>query len=93
MKTFEQLVLQLAILNQNYIWIIEQGEKILVEIDEALKSENFIKVEKLRDKFIELENRHNRDRKTYNTIIKQSRLYFKTRYGLDLFDYFELEDV
>jgi len=92
-KTFEQLVLQLAILNQNYIWIIEQGEKILVEIDEALKSENFIKVEKLRDKFIELENRHNRDRKTYNTIIKQSRLYFKTRYGLDLFDYFELEDV
>ena len=93
MKSFEQLVLQLITLNQNYMWIIEQSEKILIEIDEAFKKENFVKVEKLRDRFIELENRHNRDKKTYNAIIKESRSYFKTKYGLDLFDYFELEDV
>lgn len=93
MKNVDQLLGQLNILNDNYMWIISQGEKILSEVDRAMANNNFEKVEKLRDKFIELENRHNRDRKTYNEIIKESRSYFKTKYNLDLFDYFELEDI
>jgi len=92
-KTVDYLLEQLNVLNQNYIWIIVQGEQILSEVDKAMAAENFEKVEKLRDRFIELENRHNRDRKTYNDIIKQSRSFFKSKYNLDLFDYFELEDI
>jgi len=93
MNSADSMLKQLNTLNQNYIWIIEQGEKILKEVDIAMNAEDFKKVEKLRDKFIELENRHLRDKKTYNNIIKQSRTYFKSKYNLDLFDYFELEDI
>jgi len=93
MNDIDTMLEQLNTLNQNYIWIIEQGEKILKDVDKAMNKSDFEKVEKLRNKFIELENRHLRDKKTYNNTIKQSRLYFKSKYNLDLFDYFELEDI
>ena len=93
MNTVDKLLEQLTFLNQNYVWIIKQGEKILSSIDKAMEENDFDKIEKLRNQFMELENRHNRDRRTYNALIKQSRSYFKTTYNLDLFDYFELEDI
>jgi len=89
----DNLLEQLSLLNTSYIWIIREGEKILKEIDSAVKNDNFEEIEKLRNKFLELENRHNRDKITYNKIIKESRSYFKSRYNLDLFDYFELENI
>lgn len=93
MKNVDDLLKQLNVLNQNYVWILQQGEEILAAIDKAMAKNDFNKIEKLRNQFIELENRHNRDKKTYNTIIKESRSYFKTKYNLDLLDYFELEDI
>lgn len=89
----EELLEQLEVLNQNYLWIIKESEKILAQINKAMDVGNFELVNTLRDKFLELENRHNRDKITYNSLIKQSRQYFRKKYGIDLFKYFELEDI
>lgn len=89
----EQLLEQLETLNQNYLWIIKESEKILKQVNMAMDKGDMDAVNNLRDKFLELENRHSRDKITYNTLIKQSRLYFKKKYGIDLFKYFELEDI
>lgn len=87
------LIEQLNILNQNYLWIIKEGELILKQITAAIDIGDMNKVNKLRDQFIELENRHLRDKITYNRLIKESREYFRKKYGIDLFKYFELEDI
>lgn len=89
----EQLLEQLEVLNQNYLWIIKESEKILKQVNEAMDRGDMEKVNVLRDKFLELENRHERDRITYNNLIRQSREYFRKKYGIDLFKYFELEDI
>lgn len=87
------LLEQLEILNQNYIWIIRESEKLLNNINTAMANEDMETVNVLRDKFLELENRHNRDKITYNSLIRQSREYFRKKHGIDLFKYFELEDI
>lgn len=87
------LIDQLNILNQNYLWIIKEGEKILKEINIAMELNDMDKVNSLRDRFIELENRHTRDKITYNKLIRESREYFRKKHGIDLFKYFELEDI
>ncbi|NBO98946.1 MAG: hypothetical protein EBU90_02290 [Proteobacteria bacterium] len=92
-STVDKLLEQLELLNQNYLWIIKEGEKILSQINKAMDVGDMNAVNVLRDKFIELENRHNRDRITYNKIIGDSREYFRKKYGIDLFKYFELEDI
>jgi len=92
-STVDKLLEQLELLNQNYLWIIKEGEKILSQINKAMDVGDMNAVNVLRDKFIELENRHNRDRITYNKIIRDSREYFRKKYGIDLFKYFELEDI
>lgn len=93
MKTVEELLEQLEVLNQTYLWTIKESEKILIEIDEAWKKEDLEKVEQLRERFMEIENRHNLDRACYNKVIKESRNYFKKKYGIDLLRIFELEDI
>lgn len=89
----DSLIDQLNTLNQNYLWIIKEGEKILKEITIAMDLGDMDKVNSLRDRFIELENRHTRDKITYNKLIRESREYFRKKYGIDLFKYFELEDI
>lgn len=93
MKTAEEFLEHLEILNQAYLWTIRESEKIIAEVDEAWSENNFEKVEELRHKFIEIENRHNVDRVHYNKVIKASRNYFKKKYKIDLFRIFELEDI
>lgn len=89
----DNLIDQLNTLNQNYLWIIKEGEKILKEITIAMDLGDMDKVNSLRDRFIELENRHTRDKITYNKLIRESREYFRKKHGIDLFKYFELEDI
>lgn len=89
----DSLVEQLNILNQNYLWIIREGELILKETTAAIDIGDMDKVNRLRDRFIELENRHLRDKITYNKLIRESREYFQKKHGIDLFKYFELEDI
>ena len=93
MMTVDQLLEQLEILNKTYLWTIKESEKILQEIDIAWKEEDMVKVEQLRDRFMEIENRHNLDRAQYNKVIKQSRQYFLRKYNIDLLRIFELEDI
>ena len=89
----DNLLEQLNILNESYVWIIKESEKLLVLINKAIDENDYPAIDKYRDKFIELENRHNNDRKTYNKLIKESRQYFLKKYKIDLLKIFELEDL
>lgn len=89
----DHLIEQLEVLNKNYLWIIKESEKILDQFNKAMNEGDMDKVNDLRDMFMELENRHNNDKITYNKLIRQSREYFKQKHGIDLFKYFELEDI
>jgi len=89
----EDILEQLNILNKNYIWIIKESEKLIPLIDKAWKTENFSAIEKYRNKFFELENRHKNNRKTYNKIIQDSRQYFLKKHNIDIIKIFKLEDI
>ena len=89
----DNLLEQLNILNESYVWIIKESEKLLVLINKAWDIDDMEAIEKYRNKFLELENRHNADKKTYNALIRQSREYFIKKYNIDLLKIFELEDL
>jgi len=92
-KTVDELVEQLTLLNESYVWIIKESEKLLVKINKAWDIDDMEAIEKYRNKFLELENRHNADRETYNRLIRESREYFIKKYNIDLYNFFELEDL
>jgi len=50
-------------------------------------------VERMRNQFMELQNRHNLDRTQYNLLINSCKDYFKKKFGIDLLSLFELEDI
>jgi hypothetical protein len=83
----EELLQQLEILNDTYLWSIDEAHRILQQIDVLMESDDlkkFDKIEKLRDKFMELQQRHIADKKLYNTLITESRDYFINKYNIDL---------
>jgi hypothetical protein len=93
MMSVDALLEQLEILNKTYLWTVKESEKILAEIDEAWASEDMEAVERLRNRFMELQNRHNLDRTQYNLLINSCKDYFKKKFGIDLLSLFELEDI
>lgn len=93
MMSVDALLEQLEILNKTYLWTVKESEKILTEIDEAWASEDMEAVERLRNRFMELQNRHNLDRAQYNLLINSCKDYFKKKFGIDLLSLFELEDI
>ena len=83
----EELLQQLEILDGTYLWSIDEAHKIVQQIDALMESgdsRRFDKIDKLRDKFIELQQRHVVDRKLYDTLITESRDYFINKYNIDL---------
>lgn len=83
----EELLQQLEILDGTYLWSIDEAHKIVQQIDALMESgdsRKFDKIDKLRDKFIELQQRHVVDRKLYDTLITESRDYFINKYNIDL---------
>jgi hypothetical protein len=83
----EELLQQLEILNDTYLWSIDEAHRILQQIDILMESDDlkkFDKIEKLRNKFMELQQRHIADKKLYNTLIAESRDYFINKYNIDL---------
>jgi len=92
----DKLIENLGILNSTYLWAIEEGNKIIEQI-EALDNYNgkdkYKKLEKLRDQFIELQNRHISDSRLYRKYIKESREYFKKKYNVDLLALLKDEDI
>lgn len=93
MMSVDDLLEQLEILNKTYLWTVKESEKILAEIDEAWASEDMETVERLRNQFMELQNRHNLNRAQYNLLINSCKDYFKKKFGIDLLSLFELEDI
>jgi hypothetical protein len=93
MMSVDELLEQLEILNKTYLWTVKESEKILAEIDEAWASEDMEAVERMRNQFMELQNRHNLDRTQYNLLINSCKDYFKKKFGIDLLSLFELEDI
>lgn len=91
----EQLLEKLEILNETYIWSIKEAKKILDETNNLLDSDDpkkFKKINKLRDKFLELQNRHVSDKTLYNKLISESRAYFKKKYNTDIIKLIEGEE-
>ena len=83
----EELLQQLEILDGTYLLSIDEAHKIVQQIDALMESgdsRRFDKIDKLRDKFIELQQRHVVDRKLYDTLITESRDYFINKYNIDL---------
>lgn len=93
MMSVDELLEQLEILNKTYLWTVKESEKILAEIDGAWASEDIEAVERLRNRFMELQNRHNLNRTQYNLLINSCKDYFKKKFGIDLLSLFELEDI
>jgi len=93
MMSVDELLEQLEILNKTYLWTVKESEKILAEIDEAWANEDMEAVERMRNQFMELQNRHNLDRTQYNLLINSCKDYFKKKFGIDLLSLFELEDI
>ena len=83
----EELLQQLEILDGTYLWSIDEAHKIVQQIDALMESgdfRRFDKIDKLRNKFIELQQRHVVDKKLYDTLITESRNYFINKYNIDL---------
>lgn len=93
MMTVDALLEQLEILNKTYLWTVKESEKILAQIDEAWASEDMEAIERMRNRFMELQNRHNLDRAQYNLLINSCKDYFNKKFGIDLLSLFELEDI
>jgi len=92
----EELLQQLEILNDTYLWSIDEAHKIVQQIDVLMESDDlrkFDKIEKLRDKFIELQQRHVADKKLYDNLITESRNYFINKYNIDLLKILRGEDL
>lgn len=86
-EELETLLEKLEILNETYLWSIKEAKKILDETNQLLESDDprrFDKINKLRDKFMELQNRHIADKALYNKLINESRTYFKKKYKTDI---------
>ena len=83
----DELLQQLEILNDTYLWSIDEAHAIVQQVDALMESDNlnkFDKIEKLRDKFMELQRRHVADRKLYDVLVSESRDYFINKYNIDL---------
>jgi hypothetical protein len=93
MMTVDALLEQLEILNKTYLWTVKESETILAQTDEAWASEDMQAVERLRNQFMELQNRHRLDKTQYNLLINSCKDYFKKKFGIDLLSLFELEDI
>lgn len=93
MMTVDALLEQLEILNKIYLWTVKESETILVDVDKAWAQGDMQAVEHLRNRFMELQNRHNLDRIQYNLLINSCKDYFKKKFGIDLLSLFELEDI
>jgi len=83
----EELIGKLEVLNDTYLWSIQEAKKIVDETEKLIKSEDpkkFSKIDKLRNKFLELQTRHINDKALYNRLIAQSRSYFLKKYNTDI---------
>jgi len=92
----DELLQQLEILNDTYLWSFDEAHKIVRQIDVLMESDDlkkFDKIERLRDRFIELQQRHVADRKLYDTLISESRDYFINKYNIDLLKILRGEDI
>jgi uncharacterized radical SAM superfamily Fe-S cluster-containing enzyme len=92
----DKLLQQLEMLNDTYLWSIDEAHAIVQQIDALMESDNlkkFHKIEKLRDKFMELQQRHVADRRLYDTLIAKSRDYFMDKYNIDLLKILHGEDI
>lgn len=91
----EELLRKLEILNTTYLWSIKEAKKILDDTERLMESDDpnrFDKINNLRDKFMELQNRHLADKALYNKLINQSRAYFKKTYNTDIIKLIEGEE-
>ena len=74
----------LELLDKNFVWTTEEVEKLDKKITVAFDNDNMDEVNKLSDKFMELESRHQYNRKIYFETLKKCRGYFKTKYDIDI---------
>ena len=91
----DELLQKLEILNKTYLWSIKEAKKILDDTEKLMASDDhdrFDKINSLRDKFMELQNRHLADKALYNKLISQSRAYFKKNYNTDILKLIEGEE-
>jgi len=83
-KTLEDL----ERLNEGFEWAVKEASLIHRKIKSAFDNDNMDEVNLLRDKFLELENRHEFNKKLYNSILKKCKGYFLSKYGLDISNLF-----
>lgn len=84
----DKAIRDLELLNEGFEWTVKEASNIHNKINLAYEDGDFDKVNLLRDKFIELEDRHEYNRKIYNGLLKNCKGYFLEKYGLDISKYF-----
>ena len=80
----DKMLNDLELLDKNFVWTTEEVEKLDKKITVAFDNDNMDEVNKLSDKFMELESRHQYNRKIYFETLKKCRGYFKTKYDIDI---------
>jgi uncharacterized protein YdcH (DUF465 family) len=80
----DKMLNDLELLDKNFAWTNEEVERLDKKITVAFDNDNMDEVNRLRDKFLELENRHQYNRKIYFETLKKCRLYFKNKYDIDI---------
>ena len=80
----DKMLDDLELLDKNFAWTNEEVEKLDKKITVALDNDNMDEVNRLRDKFMELESRHQYNRKIYFETLKKCRGYFKNKYDIDI---------
>jgi hypothetical protein len=80
----DKLLNDLELLDKNFVWTAREVEKLDKKITAAFDKDNMDEVNSLRDKFLELEDRHQYNRKIYFETLKKCRGYFKAKYDIDI---------
>jgi hypothetical protein len=81
----DYLLEQIEFHNSSYEWIVRESEKIAREM-KALDEKEFDAdaYDKVTKRFLELEMRYKRNKKDYDAVVHQVRMYFDDKHGIDI---------
>lgn len=80
----DKMLNDLELLDKNFAWINEEVENLDKKITAAFDNDNMVGVNRLSEKFMELESRHQYNRRIYFETLKKCSVYFKNKYDIDL---------
>jgi len=87
-----QLLTKINAINDSYAWIEKQADDLMLEFEilmekfesEDMEDADFVQLEQIEQKMLELEGRAKLNTKFYNASVDEAQAYFKQKYNADL---------